>query len=239
MTLELVGSAEANEKMRAVRRLLADYQKSADEKQRNELVEQITKLSTDQFEVFQKQREDELKGLEDKVKTLREVHARREKEKKQIIDDRVRGLLRNAEGLGWGEANAPLAFGTVNTSPFAAAAVNRFPSTQPATGARMLGIRNEVPRFQQRSEPVTYSTEAKKTVKVFSLQFAKAKDLAGTLHRLFQSGDMPVRVEADERTNSILVSAEESELETIEALIKRLDQEAKAPARDSLFSPSK
>jgi hypothetical protein len=85
--------------------LVARYKQTDEEKQRIGLVEQITKLSTDQFEAYQKQREEELKTLEGKVHKLRELHDRREKEKKEIIGDRVRGLLRNADGLGWGDGS--------------------------------------------------------------------------------------------------------------------------------------
>jgi type II secretory pathway component GspD/PulD (secretin) len=75
--------------------------------------------------------------------------------------------------------------------------------------------------------PTTVPARIKQAVKVFGLQFAKAKDLAGTLNGLFQRPDRSVRIEADERTNSIIVSGEEFDLDAVEALIKRLDQESK------------
>jgi hypothetical protein len=213
------------------------YKKADDPKVRELAVEMITKLTTQQFDTHQKQREEELKALEEKVQKLRELHGRREKEKQEIVADRVRGLLRNADGLGWGGENNPVASGAIGTRPFAVGTAVESKAV-PNSGTVVIANSRYQPT-QPTPSPIYVPARTKKTVKVFSLQFAKAKDLAGTLHGLFQSGDMPVRVEADERTNSILVSAEESELETIEALIKRLDQESKAPAADSLFSPPK
>jgi len=63
----------------------------------------LTKVVSAHFDIRQELREKELKELEEKVKKLRELHLRRAKEKEQITRDHVRQLLRDVDGLGWGD----------------------------------------------------------------------------------------------------------------------------------------
>lgn len=85
------------------RKLLSDYSQSDDEKQRAKILDELAKLVAEQFDARQEVRETELKDLEEKVRKLRELQQRRAKEKDQIVRDRVRQLLRDVDGLGWGD----------------------------------------------------------------------------------------------------------------------------------------
>ena len=67
------------------------------------MLDELTKVVSDQFDLRQESRERELKELEEHVRKLRELHQRRAKEKDQIVRDRVRQLLRDVDGLGWGD----------------------------------------------------------------------------------------------------------------------------------------
>ena len=88
-------------------KLLSEYKRATDEKDRAKVLDDLTKVVSEQFETRQTNRERELKELEDHVRKLRELHQRRAKEKDQIVRDRVRQLLRDAEGLGWGDDGRP------------------------------------------------------------------------------------------------------------------------------------
>jgi len=97
------------------RRLLADYRQSEDEKERGWTTGELTKAIAKHFDIRQEARERELKQLEAQVRRLRELHDRRTKEKEQIVQDRVRQLLRDADGLGWGaDDDAPSAVRVLN-----------------------------------------------------------------------------------------------------------------------------
>jgi hypothetical protein len=85
------------------RKLLSDYSQTQDEKERAKVLEELTKVISEHFDIRQELRERELKDLEEKVKKLRELHQRRAKEKEQITRDHVRQMLRDVDGLGWGD----------------------------------------------------------------------------------------------------------------------------------------
>ena len=72
------------------------------EAKRPEFVEKLTKVVSEHFDDKQSTRESELKKLEAELKQLRFLHEQRAKEKKEIVQDRVRQLTREAAGLGWG-----------------------------------------------------------------------------------------------------------------------------------------
>jgi hypothetical protein len=99
-----------HERESETRKLLSDYSQTDDEKERAKVIDELTKVVAGQFDIRQEVRERELKELEEQVRKLRELHQRRAKEKEQIIRDRVRQLLRDVDGLGWGgdgDANVP------------------------------------------------------------------------------------------------------------------------------------
>ena len=96
-------------------RLLVEYRQTEDEKERGWITGELTKAIAKHFDIRQEARERELKQLEAQVRRLRELHDRRTKEKGQIVQDRVRLLLRDADGLGWGaDDDAPSAVRVLN-----------------------------------------------------------------------------------------------------------------------------
>ena len=91
-----------------VREAVDQIAKAQDDNQKGKLKEEIAKLLDRQFEVRQKVREEELAELEKKIGQLRlQVNKRREK-KGDIIAHRMDQLLREAEGLGWGDGDPSL-----------------------------------------------------------------------------------------------------------------------------------
>jgi hypothetical protein len=84
------------------RTLLAKYQESSNQDERKKLGEDLESVITEHFEIRQKIRAHELEELNAQIRRLQELHDRREQDKSQIISDRLRQLLRDAEGLGWG-----------------------------------------------------------------------------------------------------------------------------------------
>jgi hypothetical protein len=91
-------------------RLVDEYQSTSNSDERRKLSEELERVITEHFEIRQKLRAQELEKLQAQVRRLQELHERREQEKSQIIADRLRQVLRDAEGLGWGSSD------TVGTS---------------------------------------------------------------------------------------------------------------------------
>jgi hypothetical protein len=82
--------------------LLSRYNQTQDDGERAKIVKELEAVSAQEFDARQESREKQLQQLEDQLKKLRALHARRAKEKEEIVRDRVRQLLRDADGLGWG-----------------------------------------------------------------------------------------------------------------------------------------
>ena len=77
---------------------LADAKTETDkDKVRDKLKEHLNKA----FDDRQKQHEKDIAALEEQVKKLKEMVAKRQDAKKEIIDDRMKQLEREAKGLGW------------------------------------------------------------------------------------------------------------------------------------------
>lgn len=67
------------------------------EKSKDKLKDHLDK----QFEGRQKRHEDEIKALEEQVKKLKDMIGKRKENKREIIDERTKQLVREAQGLGW------------------------------------------------------------------------------------------------------------------------------------------
>ncbi len=67
------------------------------EKAKDKLKDHLDK----QFESRQKRHEDEVKALEEQVKKLKDMIGKRKENKREIIDERSKQLVRDAQGLGW------------------------------------------------------------------------------------------------------------------------------------------
>ncbi len=67
------------------------------EKAKDKLKDHLDK----QFETRQKHHEDQVKALEEQVKKLKDMIGKRKENKREIIDERTKQLVREAQGLGW------------------------------------------------------------------------------------------------------------------------------------------
>ncbi|HMO87213.1 MAG TPA: hypothetical protein PKC18_20070, partial [Lacipirellulaceae bacterium] len=83
--------------------LARQFKQTDSEAQRAKLREQITQCITAQFVLRQSLRALELAELEAQLGRLRAVHNRRTAEQERIVSDRVEQVMREAEGLGWGD----------------------------------------------------------------------------------------------------------------------------------------
>jgi hypothetical protein len=86
--------------------LQATYQTTTDADERKKLSEELEQVITKHFEIRQKIRARELEELQSQIRRLQELHERRQQEKSQIVADRLRQVLREAQGLGWGSSDA-------------------------------------------------------------------------------------------------------------------------------------
>ena len=84
------------------RKLIQAYRLTQDENEKARIAKALPALLAKQFDARQQVRERELMQLEDQLRKLQELHQRRAKQRDQIVEERVRQLLRDADGLGWG-----------------------------------------------------------------------------------------------------------------------------------------
>jgi len=82
--------------------LIAAYRQTQDEDEKARIVKALPGVVATEFDARQEIRERELKQLEEQLRKLQELHQRRAKQRDQIVEERVRQLLRDADGLGWG-----------------------------------------------------------------------------------------------------------------------------------------
>jgi hypothetical protein len=102
---QLNGTLGAEIQQLAQKLRVADDEEVAEESEKalNEKVGQ-------QFDVRQQMRERQLAALEAQVERLRNVHNERADQRDRIVRDRVQQLIREAQGLGWGDAGEGGAF---------------------------------------------------------------------------------------------------------------------------------
>lgn len=86
-----------------IQQLAAGLRDVDDEEKRVQTEEQLNRKVAEQFDVRQRMRERQLAALEEQVRRLRGVHDERGMQRDRIINDRVQQLVREAQGLGWGE----------------------------------------------------------------------------------------------------------------------------------------
>ncbi len=109
---EAVKLLEMDRKLgRQIAELAAKYKAIDDDDERQEVAEELAARVTDQFTVRQQMRERELGELEEQVKKLRALQDKRASQIKQIVGDRVQQLLREADGLGWGDGGGEFGAG--------------------------------------------------------------------------------------------------------------------------------
>lgn len=101
---------------------LAEYSKAEDENARREMRDGIAKALDSIFVIRQERRIQELETLEQRVQKLRVTLETREKLKSDILKDRLDYLIREADGLGWGDGlpvpgrSAPTGIGSAGRS---------------------------------------------------------------------------------------------------------------------------
>jgi hypothetical protein len=81
--------------------LIDQYGAATDDADRAKLKEQLAQTLERQFDSQQKLRELEVSRIEARLKTLRELIAKRNESKRSIIVKRLDQLIGDAEGLGW------------------------------------------------------------------------------------------------------------------------------------------
>jgi hypothetical protein len=86
-----------------VNRALADYVQTEDQNARKEQREQIAQALDRIFDIRQERRMEELESLEQRVQKLRATLETRDKLKSDILKNRLDYLIREADGLGWGD----------------------------------------------------------------------------------------------------------------------------------------
>lgn len=92
--------------------------KNAKPTDRKALEGELTNVLTETFVARQAAHEKEVAALERKVRRLREQLDRRKERQAEIVDFRLKQLLREAEGLGWGaEPNAEAGMGMPGMMP--------------------------------------------------------------------------------------------------------------------------
>lgn len=86
-----------------VSQALAQYSKTEDQKARKKQRDEIARALDRIFDIRQDRRMSELASLEQRVQKLRGTLETREKLKPEILKNRLEYLVREADGLGWGD----------------------------------------------------------------------------------------------------------------------------------------
>ncbi|HEV3416900.1 MAG TPA: hypothetical protein VG056_08815 [Pirellulales bacterium] len=85
---------------------LHKYTAAKDDGQRDDAKKQLQSSLTELFDIRQKEREEEIKQIEDRVAHLRDTLKKRESMRQELIDHHLTTLIQDAEGLGWGTEGA-------------------------------------------------------------------------------------------------------------------------------------
>ena len=96
------GSSREGELNAKVQEALTKYTAAKDDDARQAARKQIQGALTDLFDVRQKEREEEIKQIEERVAKLRETLKKRESTRQDLIEHHLTTLIQDAEGLGWG-----------------------------------------------------------------------------------------------------------------------------------------
>jgi hypothetical protein len=105
-----------------VSKALAEYAKTEDKNDRTKRQDEIAKALDRIFDIRQQRRIQELEALEQRVQKLRVTLETREKLKADILKNRMDYLIREADGLGWGDGlpapgrSAPTGIGSLRSS---------------------------------------------------------------------------------------------------------------------------
>jgi hypothetical protein len=107
--------AELNGK---VQEALNKYTAAKDDDAKQAARKQLQGTLTELFDARQKEREEEIKQIEERVAKLRETLKKRESMRSELIEHHLTTLIQDAEGLGWGsDAGAIGARAVIRTGP--------------------------------------------------------------------------------------------------------------------------
>ena len=115
------------------RKAIEAYRLTDDQDEKARIVKALPDVIAKQFDARQLVRECELKQLENQLRKLQEVHQRRARQRDQIIEERVRELLRDADGLGWGTDDELRSSATGYGYGLPGVGANELQSTAPGT----------------------------------------------------------------------------------------------------------
>jgi hypothetical protein len=107
---ESVKLMQDNARLSAEIQQLAMVLRDANEETRMKAGEKLNGKVAEQFDVRQRMRERQLAALEEQVQRLRKTHNERGMQRDRIVNDRVQQLVREAQGLGWGDVGDGDAF---------------------------------------------------------------------------------------------------------------------------------
>ena len=98
------GEADAeSQRQGKLAEILQQYESASDDAAKAPLRDQMIELLTQSFEARQERRAAEIADLEKRVAKLKELHKKREEMKKTIVANRLRQIVEDKEGLGWGD----------------------------------------------------------------------------------------------------------------------------------------
>jgi Spy/CpxP family protein refolding chaperone len=107
--------AELNGK---VQEALDKYTAAKDDEAKQAARKQLQGALTELFDARQKEREDEIKQIEERVAKLRDTLKKRESMRQELIDHHLTTLIQDAEGLGWGSDSGAIgARAVIRTGP--------------------------------------------------------------------------------------------------------------------------
>ncbi len=107
--------AELNVK---VQDALNKYTSTKDDEAKQAARKQLQGALTELFDARQKEREDEIKQIEERVAKLRETLKKRESMRQDLIEHHLTTLIQDAEGLGWGSDGGAIgARAVIRTGP--------------------------------------------------------------------------------------------------------------------------
>jgi hypothetical protein len=90
---------------------LQNYTAAKDDSGREKAKKQLQNALGELFDLRQKEREEEIKQIEERVAHLRETLKKRDSMRQDLIDHHLTTLIQDAEGLGWGNDGPAVGIG--------------------------------------------------------------------------------------------------------------------------------
>jgi len=138
--------AQDNAQLTAEIQQMAVLLRDANDETRGEIETKLNEKVAQQFDVRQQMRERQLAALEEQVQRLRGIHNERGMQRDRIINDRVQQLVREAQGLSWGDVGDGDAFKMSWSGDAALGLFNReIVTSRPATAVRWIGSDAQTP----------------------------------------------------------------------------------------------